>query len=153
MQRRCLKRTIGILPLFIIGAFLLSFYGSTNYAKMLGLVGLLPDFSSAAWAKTGAPIKAPAWPHTNSDLKPDPALFFGQLPNGMRYILMPNTHPQDRVSMHLNIQAGSLNETAAQQGIAHFLEHMVFNGSEHFKPGEMVKYFQREEAVPPGHSL
>ncbi len=126
MQPRGVKRTIRIVRLFIIGTFL-----------------LLPDFSFVAWAKIDTPIKAPAWPHADSDLKPDSAVIFGQLPNGMRYILMPNTYPQDRVSMHLNIQAGSLNETDAQQGLAHFLEHALFNGSEHFKPGELVKFFQR----------
>ena len=126
MQPKNVKRTIRIVRLFIIGAFL-----------------LLPDFSSIAWAKADTPIKVPAWPHADSDLKPDSALLFGHLPNGMRYILMPNTYPQDRVSMHLNIQAGSLNETDAQQGLAHFLEHALFNGSEHFKPGELVKFFQR----------
>ncbi len=143
MRRRSMQQTIRIVPLFIIGAFLSSFYGNSDNAKMSGLAGLLPGFSSAAWAKTDATIKAPAWPHASSDLKPDPALIFGQLSNGIRYILMPNTYPLDRVSMHLNIQAGSLNETDAQQGIAHFLEHALFNGSEHFKPGELVKFFQR----------
>ena len=55
---------------------------------------------------------------------------------------MENHTPKDRVSMHLDIQAGSLNESDDQQGLAHFLEHMLFNGSTHFKPGELVKYFQ-----------
>ena len=44
--------------------------------------------------------------------------------------------------MHLNIQSGSMNETDEQQGLAHFLEHMLFNGTEHFAPGELIKYFQ-----------
>ena len=85
---------------------------------------------------------ASIWPHSNSDLEPDPALSFGKLENGFRYVLMHNTNPQGRVSMHLNVQAGSVQETDSQQGLAHFLEHMLFNGSEHFEPGELVKYFQ-----------
>ena len=84
-----------------------------------------------------------AWPHDASDLPPDPNLAFGELPNGFRYILMKNETPRDRVSMHLMIDAGSVHETDAQQGTAHFIEHMLFNGSTHFPPGEMVKYFQR----------
>ena len=44
--------------------------------------------------------------------------------------------------MHLDVQAGSMHESDDQQGLAHFLEHMLFNGSTHFKPGELVKYFQ-----------
>ena len=83
------------------------------------------------------------WPHTQSDLKPDPALNFGRLSNGVRYILKENHTPSDRVSMHLFVQAGSLLESEHEQGIAHFLEHMLFNGSTHFPPGELVKYFQR----------
>ncbi len=82
------------------------------------------------------------WPHEKSDLSPDPALVFGRLENGFRYVLMKSKRPRGRVSMHLDIQSGSMEENDNQKGIAHFLEHMVFNGSEHFKPGEMVKYFQ-----------
>ena len=77
-----------------------------------------------------------------SELKPDPRLRFGSLENGMRYILMPNQKPEDRVSMHLYVQAGSMHEKADERGIAHYLEHMLFNGTEHFDPGELVKYFQ-----------
>ena len=45
--------------------------------------------------------------------------------------------------MHLNVTAGSMHESEAQRGLAHFLEHMLFNGTAHFPPGELVKYFQR----------
>ncbi len=95
-----------------------------------------------AWAKVPAPCLSTLWPHEKSDLLPDPDLIFGKLPNGIRYVLMENHEPKDRVSLHLNVQAGSLNESDDQQGLAHFLEHMLFNGSEHFPPGELVKYFQ-----------
>ena len=86
---------------------------------------------------------APAWPQEHSDLSPDPTLIFGKLSNGFRYVLMPNQTPQNRVSMHLVVHAGSLNETDAQQGLAHFLEHLEYCGSTHFKPGALIKYFQR----------
>ncbi|MDO9567116.1 MAG: insulinase family protein [Candidatus Desulfaltia sp.] len=84
----------------------------------------------------------PEWPHEKSELFPDPSLVFGRLPNGFRYVLMENRTPKDRVSMHLNINVGSMHESDQQQGLAHFLEHMLFDGSTHFKPGELVKYFQ-----------
>lgn len=84
----------------------------------------------------------PLWPHEKSQLAPDPALKFGKFPNGLRYVLMKNTTPKNRVSMHLDIQSGSIHETDDQQGLAHYLEHMMFNGSTHFKPGELIKYFQ-----------
>jgi zinc protease len=82
------------------------------------------------------------WPHEKSDLKPDPDVIWGKLDNGFRYVLMKNTQPKDRVSMHLNVQAGSLHEKENERGLAHFLEHMLFQGSENFEPGELVKYFQ-----------
>ena len=83
------------------------------------------------------------WPHETSDLAPDPALHFGSLPNGFRYVLMKNQEPKGRVSMHLNVQIGSAQEEDEEQGLAHFMEHMLFDGSTHYKPGELVKYFQK----------
>lgn len=83
------------------------------------------------------------WPFEQSELKPDPNIHYGRLTNGIRYVLMPNQTPRDRVSMHLFVHAGSMAETQDELGIAHFLEHMLFDGSTHFPPGEMVKYFQR----------
>ncbi|MBU0986590.1 MAG: insulinase family protein [Proteobacteria bacterium] len=82
------------------------------------------------------------WPHEKSDLLPDPHLTFGRLQNGFGFVLMQNQYPKDRVSMHLSVQAGSMHELDDQQGLAHFLEHMLFNGSTNFEPGELVKYFQ-----------
>ena len=73
---------------------------------------------------------------------PIPPVHYGRLANGFRYVLMENGHPKDRVSLHLNVQAGSMHETENQRGLAHFLEHMLFNGSTHFPPGELVAYFQ-----------
>ena len=99
-------------------------------------------FPGTANAASVGVSEMPCWPHGKSDLYPDPAIVFGKLPNGFRYVLMENHEPKARVSMHLNIQAGSMNESDHEQGLAHFLEHMLFNGSTHFKPGELVKYFQ-----------
>lgn len=93
-----------------------------------------------AGAAAGADTR---WPHRQSDLPPDPELVFGELDNGLRYVLRANQAPRNRISMHLNVQAGALHERDDQQGLAHFLEHMLFNGSTHFPPGELVKYFQR----------
>lgn len=75
-------------------------------------------------------------------IQTDPAIVYGILPNGFQYILMENAIPENRVDIHFDIFAGSINETDEQQGVAHYLEHMLFNGSEHFKPGELIQYFQ-----------
>src|SRR3954462_390563 len=64
------------------------------------------------------------------------------LPNGLKYYVRQNSRPAKRVSLRLAVKAGSVNEADDQQGLAHLIEHMAFNGSEHFKPGELVSYFE-----------
>lgn len=89
--------------------------------------------------------EAPAkdWPHEASDIPADPKAVFGKLPNGMRYLIYPNSEPPGRVSLRLHIAAGSLMEADDQRGLAHFLEHMVFNGSKNFTPEELIPRMQR----------
>ncbi len=94
-------------------------------------------------AKTPPPATPLPFPQKRSDLKPDPAAHFGALPNGLRYVVRANHEPKGRVSLRLLILAGSLQETDEQRGLAHFLEHMAFNGSKHYPPGTLVKFFQR----------
>ncbi|MDY6903945.1 MAG: insulinase family protein [Thermodesulfobacteriota bacterium] len=81
--------------------------------------------------------------HLSTGLAPDPGLTVGILENGMQYALMENNRPEDRVNMHLMINAGSFHEAEDERGLAHYLEHMMFNGTDHFPPGELIKYFQR----------
>ncbi len=78
-----------------------------------------------------------------SDLRPDPAARFGTLTNGLRYVVMPNHEPKNRASLRLLVLAGSFEETQAQRGLAHYLEHMAFNGSTHYAPGTLVEKLQR----------
>ncbi len=83
------------------------------------------------------------FPQAASDLKPDPAARFGTLPNGLRYVVMPNHEPKARASLRLLVLAGSFQETEQQRGLAHFLEHMAFNGSTHYASGTLVETLQR----------
>ena len=99
----------------------------------LGMAVLMPGISAAS----------ESWLHEESDLPADPVIQWGQLENGIRYVIMPWQEPPGRVSLRLLVKAGSLHETDRQKGLAHFLEHMAFNGSRNFSPGEMVEYFQR----------
>ncbi len=62
----------------------------------------------------------------------------GQFDNGLKYIIRANANPPGRVQMNLYVRTGAINETDQQNGIAHFLEHMAFEGSTHFKPGELI---------------
>jgi zinc protease len=84
------------------------------------------------------------WPQEFSDIRPDPAVRFGVLPNGMRYALMRNTQPAGTIALRFRIAAGSLQERDEQQGLAHFMEHMAFNGSKNVPEGEFIKLLQRK---------
>ncbi|HOX28940.1 MAG TPA: pitrilysin family protein, partial [bacterium] len=75
-------------------------------------------------------------------LKWDPAIKRETLGNGMRIFLRENHRPEKRVELRLVVKAGSLYEEDGTEGIAHFLEHMAFNGTKHFKAGELEKYFE-----------
>jgi zinc protease len=72
----------------------------------------------------------------------DAAVRTATLPNGLKYFVRQNTRPASRLSLRLAVRTGSLYESDEQQGLAHFIEHMAFNGSAHFKPGELVSYFE-----------
>ncbi|MEM7145007.1 MAG: insulinase family protein [Verrucomicrobiota bacterium] len=94
-------------------------------------------------ATTDVSAAMESWAHEVSDLAPDEAVVWGQLENGVRYAVKPHGDPPGRVSLRLYVDAGSLMEEEDQRGLAHFTEHMAFNGTTHFPAGEMVEYFQR----------
>lgn len=72
----------------------------------------------------------------------DPALVTGELENGLKYVVRKHSNPEGRAVIWVHMATGSLNETDRQRGIAHYTEHMAFNGSEHFPPGTLVPFFQ-----------
>jgi zinc protease len=110
----------------------------------LPAVAALALISLPASAQQKAPAIAPVpLAHEGSDIPVDPAVSWGVLENGLRYAILPNAEPPNRVSLRLYVDAGSLMEEDNQQGLAHFLEHMAFNGTKEFPAGEMVEYFQR----------
>jgi zinc protease len=81
-------------------------------------------------------------PSAAGDLVPDPELHQGELANGFRYLVKQNQEPKNRVAVFLYVSAGSLNETDSQRGVAHFLEHMMFKGTDNYPTGSLVEYFQ-----------
>ena len=89
-----------------------------------------------------APPVAPAAPALAGPLPTDPSLVTGELENGLRYIVRKHANPPGRAVVWIHMGTGSLNETDRQRGIAHYLEHMAFNGSENFPPGTLVPFFQ-----------
>lgn len=93
-------------------------------------------------AATPAPAPAAAPPKAETPLPTDPRFVRGTLDNGMSYIVLKHSNPPNRANMWIHISSGSLNETEKQRGLAHYLEHMAFNGSENFPPGSVVDFFQ-----------
>jgi zinc protease len=73
----------------------------------------------------------------------DPAVRMGKLPNGFTYYIRKNKTPEKRVTMYLAVKAGSILETDQQRGVAHFVEHMSFNGTKHFPKKELSNYLEK----------
>ena len=71
-----------------------------------------------------------------------PQVKVGKLPNGLTYYIQQNGRPEKKLELRLVVKAGSILEDEDQQGLAHFTEHMAFNGSTHFKRNELVSYLQ-----------
>ncbi|WP_245653771.1 M16 family metallopeptidase [Novosphingobium rosa] len=98
--------------------------------------------ATGAKAKEASASK-PVWAFEKSDVPLDPAWRFGRLPSGMRYIIRPNTTPKGEVMVRMEVAAGSLDESDAERGYAHYVEHMAFQGSTHVPSGEMIRLLER----------
>jgi zinc protease len=72
----------------------------------------------------------------------DPSVKIGKLPNGLTYYIRKNTRPEKKVELRLVVNAGSIQEDDDQQGLAHFTEHMAFNGSKNFQKNDIVSFLQ-----------
>jgi zinc protease len=72
----------------------------------------------------------------------DSKVITGTLANGMRYYIRENKWPEERASIRLVVNAGSVLEDDDQLGLAHFVEHMGFNGTKHFPKQELVRYLE-----------
>ena len=67
---------------------------------------------------------------------------YGVLPNGLTYYIRHNEEPKNRAEFHIAQKVGSILEEDNQRGLAHFLEHMAFNGLQHYPGKSMLEYFQ-----------
>lgn len=72
----------------------------------------------------------------------DTSIRTGTLPNGMQYFVRRNAKPENRAELRLAVNVGATMETDNQQGLAHFVEHMCFNGTKNFKKSELVDYLE-----------
>ena len=87
-------------------------------------------------------LQVQAAPSFSDPLPVGPQVTVGKLPNGLTYYIQKNSRPEKRLELRLVVKAGSILEDEDQLGLAHFTEHMAFNGSTHFKKHELVSYLQ-----------
>ena len=86
---------------------------------------------------------APAAAQQMPPLPIDPAVKIGKLDNGLTYYIRHNEEPKNQANFYIAQKVGAVQEEESQRGLAHFLEHMAFNGSEHFPGNSLVKYCER----------
>jgi len=114
----------------------------TDRFQRVASVTAFVTLASLPLAARQAAVPAPQAVNLQQALPFDAAVRTGTLANGVKYYVRKNTRPANRVVLRLAVKTGSLDEADDQQGLAHVLEHMAFNGSAHFKPGELVSYFE-----------
>ncbi len=108
------------------------------------LLGVVLCQGSPAIAKSSQGItRTEPWNSETSDLEADDSIVYGILPNGLRYAIRHNERPQNQVLIRMAVDFGSAAEADDEQGLAHFIEHMAFNGSTHVPEGEMVRMLER----------
>ena len=98
------------------------------------LITLFIGLSFIAFSQDYLDINSPI--PVNKDVK------IGKLENGLTYYIRQNSMPANKVELRLVVNAGSILETDAQRGLAHFMEHMNFNGTKNFQHNDLVDYLQ-----------
>jgi len=96
------------------------------------------------WAVLVVGAEAAPWPNEQGDVPPDPAIHWGRLENGQRYVVRKNSEPAGRVYLILQVAVGSVNERDDQRGYAHFVEHMMFRGPKKYPATSIVEFLQHE---------
>ena len=90
----------------------------------------------------GAAAPAQVAPALSNPIPVEREITIGQLPNGLRYYLRANNRPEKRAELRLVVKAGSVLEDDDQQGLAHLVEHMAFNGTAHFPKNDIIKFIE-----------
>ena len=121
-----------------------------RFIKPIALTFLLPAIycttpstAATAFRAEARAILAQDTVSWNQNLPFDNEVVTGKLKNGFTYYIRRNVEPEKRVTMYLANKVGSILETDEQLGLAHFLEHMNFNGLKHFPKNELVNYLQK----------
>ena len=111
-------------------------------ALLLGSCATQEEAAGGRTAAGGPEDNAEGAFSPDTPLPVDPQVTIGRLENGLTYYIRTNVEPRNRAEMRLVVDAGSVLETEEQLGIAHYLEHMAFNGTENFEKQEIVDYLE-----------
>ncbi|HEY0898427.1 MAG TPA: insulinase family protein, partial [Sphingobacteriaceae bacterium] len=112
--------------------------------KNLALFALAATIScTGAMAQTNARANKKTAITTQQLIPADPEVKIGKLPNGLTYYIRKNVEPKNRAELYLVNKIGSIVENDDQLGLAHFTEHMAFNGTRDFPKNEIVSYLQK----------
>ena len=114
-------------------------------ATTILLVAAQPFAAASAQPAASVPAAAApnAWGRTSPDVPADPSVRYGRLANGMKYAIRQNATPKEGVSLRLHFSFGSIAESERERGLAHFIEHMAFNGTTGVAEGEMKRILER----------
>ena len=99
-------------------------------------------FVASAFMITGCSSSKVSGKSNVNQLVMDTSIKKGKLDNGMSYFIRENGEPKNRIQLRLVVKAGSCMEEDDQRGVAHFVEHLCFNGTEHFEKSAIVDYFE-----------
>ena len=111
---------------------------------LLALAISPPGHAQETEAATRQASATTGWGLPIYDIAPDASVRYGMLPNGLRYAILRNTTPEKAVVIRFGFDVGWVDEEDDELGLAHFIEHMAFNGSTKIPEGEMIKLLERE---------
>jgi zinc protease len=115
-------------------------------AAGLGLAAVPPALAQQAAPAAAASETAtgvPAWGIASPDFPADPEVTFGRLPNGMRYAIKRHANPPGEAAIRFAVSVGSREETDPENGAAHFVEHMAFNGTTGIPEGQLIPMLEK----------
>ncbi|MDH7444244.1 M16 family metallopeptidase [Aquimarina sp. 2201CG14-23] len=116
--------------------------GKTIFSACIGAFLCSIPFTSIAQTTTNKELGAPINVKNEDKIPVDPNVKVGKLDNGLTYYIRNNGKPEDKVELRLVVNAGSILENENQLGLAHFMEHMNFNGTKNFKKNDLIDYLQ-----------
>lgn len=123
--------------------FMKKYFSALSVGLAVLLAVNMPVYAQKIALAAKKPVAAVATRITGDLIPNDPSVKIGKLPNGLTYYIRKNSEPKHRAELYLATRIGSLMEDENQQGLAHFTEHMAFNGTKDFPKNEMINYLQK----------